>query len=140
MCAGEADSLEILWLSVHEVDDEGKAAIEVVVQNATIFHDRIYNKLEEVPHALADNWLVVDELTEASQAIIGTLRAKVIESRVDGRFKDHFELWVHFGVLARDRLKDAPDRDHEALCSQACLLIEVELVATLGLCLLFVEA
>lgn len=48
------------------------------VKDATIFHDRLDDVLEEIPHALADGLLVVDQLTETSQTLICALSAVIV--------------------------------------------------------------
>lgn len=76
----------------------------MVVKDATIFHDRLENKLEEVPHALSSSLLVVDKLTETCETLVRALSSKVIQSRQDWLLKHLFELGVHFWEFARDRL------------------------------------
>ena len=68
--------------------------------------------LEEIPHALAQVLLIVDQLTEASQTFVSALGAEVIEAGQDWLLKDLFQLWVHLGEAARDRLQDAANRGH----------------------------
>ena len=60
MSVREADTLKILRLLVHEVDDEGEAAVKMIVKNSTVFHDRDHDRVEEIPHALARALLVVN--------------------------------------------------------------------------------
>lgn len=96
----ETDRLEVHWLLVDHVDDESEAAVREGVEDTTIFHDRLNDKLEEVPHALADNLLVVDQLAKAGQALISAIRCDIIKSRQDGRLKNLLQLWVHVGVLS----------------------------------------
>ena len=136
---GELDSLEALRLLVHQVDDEGEAAVQIVVQNASIFHDRLDDQLEEVPHALAHTLLVVDELAKTGQTLIGALRSIVIESGPDGRLEHLLELRIHLGVSAGDGLKNAPDGGHDSLRCQTRLLVQVELVRALSGLLLLVQ-
>lgn len=104
LCIRESSLLEVLRLFVHHVDDEGKTAIKIVVKDATILHDRLENKLEEVPHALSSSLLVVDKLTQARETLVCALSSKVIQSRQDRLLKNFFELGVHLWEFARDRL------------------------------------
>ena len=79
----ESGLLEVLRLFVHQVDDKGKGAVEMVVKDSTILHDRLENKLEEIPHALSSSLLVVDKLTEARETLVCALSSKIIQSSQD---------------------------------------------------------
>jgi len=123
----EADRLEVLRLLVHHVDDKREATVEVLVKDTTVFHDRLHDVLEEVPHALAGALLVVNELAKAGQALVRALCEHVVQRRQDGRLQDFLKLRVHLGVPARDRLNNAAESGHEALSGEARLLVQIEL-------------
>lgn len=115
-----------MWILVNHVDNEGEAAVHKVVEDTTIFHERLNDMLEEVPHALAHTRLVVDQLTKACQALVCAIRAYISQSRQDRRLKDLLELGVHLGVLSRDGLKYTSNSGHKTLCGQTCFLVNVE--------------
>lgn len=61
----EVGRFKVLRLSVHQTYDESKGAVDMVIQDASVFHQRLEDELEEVPHPLACTLLVVHELAQA---------------------------------------------------------------------------
>ena len=91
---------ERLWLLIHQVDDESEAAVEEGVKYSTVLHQRSRYVLEEVPHALTDGRLVIDQLAKAGQSLIRARGADVVESDQDGLLENLLQLGVHFWEAA----------------------------------------
>ena len=52
----------------------------MLVKNASIFHNRLNDMLEEVPHTLTDLLLIVHDFTETSESLISALSGIIVES------------------------------------------------------------
>lgn len=97
----------------------------MIVKDAAVFHDWDHYGVEEIPHALACTLLIVDQFAETSEPLVSRLRAEVVESGQDWRFKDRLELRIHLWVLSADSSQNSSNGSHQALSCQTSLLVEV---------------